>query len=830
MKSTLSSFAVVLMMSIIGVGSWAGSACAQCVGDCNGDGAVTVDELITGVNIALGTLPLSRCSKFDTSGDGAVSINELIVGVNNAVAGCASQGNRAPQASDVSLSADASVPYVEKQLIGHDPDNDTITYELVADDTGTGYSFAYVNPQSGVLYLSLVADFHGTIVLPYRVTDGRLFSNTANATVQVQTLTPSNHMGSKDVDPKIYASYLRGYYDGTLLGAPGENPTLPSSVDLSKDFPLPGDQGQQSSCVGWSVAYALKTYQERVEIGWSLEAPEHRFSPAYVYNQINGGQDNGSLISDALDLVVNQGVATLARMPYSDKDFLTQPSNAARQEAGQYKGKSWKVANGTLEIKNALANRLPVVISIAVMEQFETLNGPNSVYNTFTGAYKGGHAITIVGYDDNQYGGAFKIINSWSQNWGDDGYFWMPYAAANQMVNTPNGQTTVLKQAYVLQDMENTITPPPDPVTPPTPSELPNLEVTDWSADYDAMPRGSGSLQWTVTNTGTATAPAGANVALVLSSDTNFTSNDTYVVYEQIPFDLEPGANAYRDANNAIDFNFPDTLEPGEYYIALWVDDTNNVVESNEDDNISPGDGPVDIVNTLPDMEVLDWYTVWDVAGDGLLIYDLVNNGASSAPNGWLITLTLSPNDVIGDGDEIFLFGERARVPLEPGDTLYRDDSTPASYSLYFDFFGNRVPTGIYYLALWLDPDNSLAESNEINNASLSWGTVGIGGGFGSSAATSEARAQSSLQTSAMNGGEAYNGKILPDRHSSMRKVRISTTPQGGRRIEFLDKGPVAATAPRVKAVQAHRRAKLARARQHVIFPVTTMKPMPKSN
>ena len=119
----------------------------------------------------------------------------------------------------------------------------------------------------------------------------------------------------------------------------------------------------------------------------------------------------------------------------------------------------------------------------------------------------------------------------------------------------------------------------------------------------------------------------------------------------------------------------------------MWVDDTNNVVESNEEDNISPGDGTVDIVNTLPDMEVLDWYTVWDVSGDGLLIYDLVNSGASTAPAGWLITLTLSPNDIIGDGDEIFLFGERARVPLDPEDTLYRDDSTPASYSLLFRLF-----------------------------------------------------------------------------------------------------------------------------------------------
>jgi hypothetical protein len=54
------------------------------------------------------------------------------------------------------------------------------------------------------------------------VTDGRLFSNTANVTVQVQALTPSNHTGNQEVDPKVYASYQRGYYDGTVLGHPGQ--------------------------------------------------------------------------------------------------------------------------------------------------------------------------------------------------------------------------------------------------------------------------------------------------------------------------------------------------------------------------------------------------------------------------------------------------------------------------------------------------------------------------------------------------------------------------------------------------------------------------------
>src|SRR6185295_9835939 len=137
----------------------------------------------------------------------------------------------------------------------------------------------------------------------------------------------------------------RGFYDGTLLGAPGANPTLPSSVDLSKDFPRPGDQGQQQSCVGWALGYAIKSYQERVELGWSLEAPEHQFSPSYIYNQLNGGRDQGLIYSQALDFVVSDGVATLARMPYDDGDYLSQPPLAARQEAPRYRNKTWRAAN-----------------------------------------------------------------------------------------------------------------------------------------------------------------------------------------------------------------------------------------------------------------------------------------------------------------------------------------------------------------------------------------------------------------------------------------------------------------------------------------------------
>jgi Cohesin domain/EF hand len=63
-------------------------AAPPCTGDCNGDGAVTIDELIRGVNIALGSRPLSDCPAMDRDGDGAVSISELITAVNMTLLGC----------------------------------------------------------------------------------------------------------------------------------------------------------------------------------------------------------------------------------------------------------------------------------------------------------------------------------------------------------------------------------------------------------------------------------------------------------------------------------------------------------------------------------------------------------------------------------------------------------------------------------------------------------------------------------------------------------------------------------------------------------------------
>jgi penicillin G amidase len=68
--------------------SFAPASTIPCLGDCAGDERVTVDDLIKGVNIALGTAEITACTAFDLAGDGSVTVDELVKGVNEALSGC----------------------------------------------------------------------------------------------------------------------------------------------------------------------------------------------------------------------------------------------------------------------------------------------------------------------------------------------------------------------------------------------------------------------------------------------------------------------------------------------------------------------------------------------------------------------------------------------------------------------------------------------------------------------------------------------------------------------------------------------------------------------
>ncbi len=664
--------------------------------------------------------------------------------------------NQAPTASSLSRQANNSVLYQVVDLIANDQNGDALTYELVSSTTGSGYDSAYINPQVPRLYITLKDDFSGEVIIQYRATDGMVFSNTATITLSVGAGTESRSLGLQDIPPETYAGFNFSAPNANLFGAPGADASLPGSIDLSDNFPIPGDQGTQSSCVGWASAYALKSYHEKVEMNWSLNTPEHLFSPGFIYNQINSGQDRGSLPSDAFDLIVNSGVSSWASMPYDVNNPFAQPSAAAKTEAAKFKAASWAAVRGVQDMKATLANRNPVLIGIQTYNQLMQLRGPDSVFNDYSGNALGGHAVTVVGYDDNKYGGAFKVINSWGTSWGDGGYFWLPY------------NTSVLMVSMSLTDANNsnvTTDPVNEQTEPPPSGNLPNLTVSDWNINYDNRPGGSGSLTYKVSNTGSATAPAGAYVNLMLSTDAQFNSNDTFIIYEQIPFDLPSGQFAFRDNSAPINFNFPTNLAAGQYFMALWVDDLNTITESNEDDNISVGQNTIRFQNDLADLSIESWYAeVLDLFGNSGLIYTVRNIGASTAANGWDLNLVLSNDPIIGNGDERWLVYETVPFDLIPGDAVFRDEFTFLNFNIFSDINGNAIPAGNYYMAFWVDDTQVIAESNENNNFSLYNGLIPINSRSGDKTGD--------------NNIKAYNGRVLPDT-AKIQKIEIRQAKNG---------------------------------------------------
>ncbi len=251
--------------------------------------------------------------------------------------------------------------------------------------------------------------------------------------------------------------YAQSFSTGALMTDPevydriGQAPlpsgsNIPAAADLSAYMPPPGSQYPQNSCVAWTVAYANYSYINSRNNGCSFlrnNQPDYNclFSPSFVYNQINGGQNRGTFFQDAFRIMQTQGVAPLSKMPYVSNNWWVQPSAEARQAASAYKINSyWQLGRSGedfyLETKAWLAKGFPVIASVKVDNYLKkTNNFPTPyVWSNWSGPREQmGHAILIVGYNDQT--STFKFINSYGPAWGNSGYGYISYGMYRQVLN-----------------------------------------------------------------------------------------------------------------------------------------------------------------------------------------------------------------------------------------------------------------------------------------------------------------------------------------------------------------------------------------------------------
>jgi len=229
---------------------------------------------------------------------------------------------------------------------------------------------------------------------------------------------------------------LPDFRDRVLAMPEHKKSNLPSQVDLrpSEHFEI-YNQGHLGSCTANAIGAAF--HFALVQEGITDFSPSRLF---IYYNERamegNEGTDAGAMIRDGIKSLHKIGTCSEAEWPYNVDVFTTKPPESAYANAGKERAQEYARVPQTLEdMKACIAGGFPFAFGFTVFSSFMTEQVASSGYMTMPSLYDsvlGGHAVMAVGYDDEKK--HFIVRNSWGEEWGTKGYFFMPY----DFITVPN--------------------------------------------------------------------------------------------------------------------------------------------------------------------------------------------------------------------------------------------------------------------------------------------------------------------------------------------------------------------------------------------------------
>ena len=267
--------------------------------------------------------------------------------------------------------------------------------------------------------------------------------------------------------------------------------------------------------VSWALGYYLKTYQRAVQLGLTsrdLENPAHQASPFFLWN--NGGSDHFYLAGRLLE---GHGAPTMAT--YSSYFQLTSGDHlqeAARWKSlslepfffrrpvmnrrDEFRGGNWQ--NDLSDMQDWLNAGNGLVLGIPVYQSFlDYAPNPNAtdmrdvIYmprDLDNDPLVGFHALCVVGHLQSIR--AFKVVNSWGEDWGIH-----PYLGAS---GDPAGALTAKGYGWISYEFVRRFAIEAWRLREPAPVSV-TLEPTTRGAravtrtsDYRIIYTGPGSLRW----------------------------------------------------------------------------------------------------------------------------------------------------------------------------------------------------------------------------------------------------------------------------------------------------------------------------------------------
>ena len=227
------------------------------------------------------------------------------------------------------------------------------------------------------------------------------------------------------------------------------NHTIKSKTNNSTILVTPpvGNQYNYNTCTGWAVCYAAASillYEEWLDMDSALCSPQYLYNQYSFINDTTKPKDCNNSFSDIFIIVHamrNQGVCSYNLMPY-DTSNCTEALTYERQINAIDRRFSYQplptLIDSTISLfKQAIDHGRPIVVDMPIYDSFITMwNSPtahgvwNNVDTTMYDLSAGRHATCIVGYDDTK--SAFKVMNSWGTDGGDNGFYWATYNVVQQ--------------------------------------------------------------------------------------------------------------------------------------------------------------------------------------------------------------------------------------------------------------------------------------------------------------------------------------------------------------------------------------------------------------
>jgi len=206
---------------------------------------------------------------------------------------------------------------------------------------------------------------------------------------------------------------------------------LPGKIDLKEKCSPIVDQGQLGSCTANAIVSGLREF---MLINNDSRKPFERLSRLFLYwweRYLEGSinSDSGASLRDGMKVLKQKGVCLEVSWPYDITTFETSPTQNEIIEANDYTIPGYQRIRSINEVKHALLLNHLLVFGMTVYQSFESV-GNDGIVPIPKAEEKqlGGHALCIVGYDDDINNGSFIVRNSWGETWGDSGYCYMPYS------------------------------------------------------------------------------------------------------------------------------------------------------------------------------------------------------------------------------------------------------------------------------------------------------------------------------------------------------------------------------------------------------------------